>query len=94
MGSEGTRGDVRSAIEGESGESHDVTYEVYGSASGKDGGNRREACGAIEDEPWEPMHYGHPRMPLEERAKIFMPFDPLRGFREELARRERARTNE
>lgn len=34
------------------------------------------------------MHYGHPRMPLDERAKIFMPFDPLRGFREELRRRE------
>ncbi len=34
------------------------------------------------------MHYGHPRMPLEERAKIFMPFDPLRGFRDELRRRE------
>ena len=35
-----------------------------------------------------PMHYGHPRMPLEDRAKIFMPFDPLKGFREELRRRE------
>ena len=35
------------------------------------------------------MHYGHPRMPLEDRAKIFMPFDPLKGFREELRRRER-----
>ena len=34
------------------------------------------------------MHYGHPRMPLEERAKIFMPFDPLKGFRDELRRRE------
>lgn len=37
---------------------------------------------------WDPMHYGHPRMPLEERAKIFMPFDPLKGFRAELRRRE------
>jgi hypothetical protein len=27
-------------------------------------------------------------MPLEERAKIFSPFDPLRGFRDELRRRE------
>jgi hypothetical protein len=27
-------------------------------------------------------------MPLEERAKIFTPFDPLKGFREELRRRE------
>lgn len=30
------------------------------------------------------------RMPLEERAKIFVPFDPLKGFREALAERERA----
>ena len=30
-----------------------------------------------------------PRMPLEERAKIFKPFDPLKGFREALAERER-----
>ena len=48
---------------------------------------RREAPGAQED-VWDPMHYGHPRMPLEERAKIFMPFDPLKGFRAELRRRE------
>ena len=40
-------------------------------------------------EAWDPMHYGHPRMPLADRAKIFMPFDPLKGFREELRRRER-----
>ena len=43
--------------------------------------------GARED-AWEPLHYGHPRMPLADRAKIFMPFDPLKGFREELRRRE------
>ena len=30
-----------------------------------------------------------PRMPLEERAKIFKPFDPLKGFREALEERER-----
>ncbi len=36
------------------------------------------------------MHYGHPRMPRSERAKIFMPFDPLKGFRDELRRREQA----
>lgn len=28
------------------------------------------------------------RMPLEERAKIFIPFDPLKGFREALRERE------
>lgn len=39
------------------------------------------------DSEW--LHYGHPRMPMSERAKIFLPFDPLRGFRAELARRER-----
>lgn len=27
-------------------------------------------------------------MPLEERAKIFIPFDPLKGFREALRERE------
>lgn len=43
---------------------------------------------AGEEEPWDPWHYGHPRMPLDERAKIFAPFDPLRGFRAELRRRE------
>ena len=32
---------------------------------------------------------GRQRMPLEERAKIFKPFDPLKGFREALAERER-----
>ena len=30
-----------------------------------------------------------PRMPLSERAKIFIPFNPLRGFREALRERER-----
>ena len=28
-------------------------------------------------------------MPLEDRAKIFVPFDPLRGFREALRQTER-----
>ena len=28
-------------------------------------------------------------MPLEERAKIFKPFNPLKGFREALEERER-----
>ena len=27
-------------------------------------------------------------MTMDERAKIFSPFDPLKGFREELRRRE------
>lgn len=30
---------------------------------------------------------GH--MPLEDRAKIFVPFDPLQGFREALRQKER-----
>ncbi len=41
-----------------------------------------------QDQPWDPWHYGHPRMTMDERAKIFSPFDPLKGFREELRRRE------
>jgi len=29
------------------------------------------------------------RMPVAQRAKIFMPFDPLAGYREALAEKER-----
>lgn len=35
------------------------------------------------------MHYGHPRMSRVNRAKIFMPFDALKGLREALAEREK-----
>lgn len=35
------------------------------------------------------MHYGHPRMSRANRAKIFMPFDALKGLREALAEREK-----
>ena len=35
------------------------------------------------------LHYGHPRMSLADRAKIFIPFDPLKGFREALVEQER-----
>ena len=41
------------------------------------------------DSPSLDLHYGHRRMPLSERAKIFVPFDPLKGFREALAEEER-----
>ena len=30
-----------------------------------------------------------PRMPLAQRAKIFIPFDPLKGYREALHEKER-----
>ena len=30
-----------------------------------------------------------PRMPLAQRAKIFIPFDPLKGYREALQEKER-----
>lgn len=33
--------------------------------------------------------YGHPRMPRAERAKIFIPFDALRGYQEALREAER-----
>jgi hypothetical protein len=33
--------------------------------------------------------YGHPRMPRADRAKIFIPFDALRGYREALRETER-----
>ena len=35
------------------------------------------------------LHYGHPRMSLADRAKIFIPFDALKGFREALEEQER-----
>ncbi|MDO4404289.1 MAG: hypothetical protein Q4C09_04550 [Atopobiaceae bacterium] len=50
--------------------------------------NDERRISAQEEEPWDPWHYGHPRMHMNERAKIFSPFDPLKGFREELRRRE------
>ena len=31
----------------------------------------------------------HPRMPLSQRAKIFIPFDPLKGYQEALREKER-----
>lgn len=31
----------------------------------------------------------HPRMPMSERAKIFVPFNPLKGFSEALREQER-----
>lgn len=33
--------------------------------------------------------YGHPRMPRADRAKIFIPFDALRGYQEALRETER-----
>ena len=30
-----------------------------------------------------------PRMPLSQRAKIFIPFDPLKGYQEALREKER-----
>lgn len=30
----------------------------------------------------------HPRMPLSQRAKIFIPFDPLKGYQEALREKE------
>lgn len=37
----------------------------------------------------ETTYGGRRRMPLEDRAKIFSPFDPLQGFREALRTKER-----
>jgi hypothetical protein len=31
----------------------------------------------------------HPRMPLAQRAKIFIPFDPLKGYQDALREKER-----
>ena len=45
----------------------------------------------------EPPTLPRPRMPLSQRAKIFIPFDPLKGYQEALRQKEReaeARMNE
>lgn len=34
-----------------------------------------------------------PRMPLSQRAKIFIPFDPLKGYQEALREKEREAEN-
>jgi hypothetical protein len=45
----------------------------------------------------DPPVLPRPRMPLSQRAKIFIPFDPLKGYQEALRQKEReaeARMNE
>ena len=42
-----------------------------------------------ERRPDAALAYGHRRMPMSERAKIFQPFNPLKGFDEALRRVER-----
>ena len=37
----------------------------------------------------EPPALPRPRMPLSQRAKIFIPFDPLKGYQEALRTKER-----
>ena len=37
----------------------------------------------------DPPELPRPRMPLEQRAKIFIPFDPLKGYQEALREKER-----
>ena len=37
----------------------------------------------------EPPTLPRPRMPLSQRAKIFIPFDPLKGYQEALRAKER-----
>ena len=45
----------------------------------------------------QPPQLPRPRMPLSQRAKIFIPFDPLKGYQDALREKERqaeARANE
>lgn len=37
----------------------------------------------------DPPALPRPRMPLSQRAKIFIPFDPLKGYQEALREKER-----
>jgi len=36
-----------------------------------------------------PVQLPRPRMPLAQRAKIFIPFDPLKGYQQALREKER-----
>lgn len=51
---------------------------------GPEGGVAHDGRLAADD-----LYVRHPRMPLGERAKIFMPFNPLKGFEEALREKER-----
>ena len=44
------------------------------------------ACPAMRDA--EPPTLPRPRMPLAQRAKIFIPFDPLKGYQDALRQKE------
>ena len=37
----------------------------------------------------QPPELPHPRMPIAQRAKIFKPFDPLKGYQAALREKER-----
>ncbi|MEE0028038.1 MAG: hypothetical protein U0J70_10640 [Atopobiaceae bacterium] len=50
---------------------------------------RTKANGANRPKDVGTTYGGRPRMSLEDRAKIFVPFDPLAGFREALRVKER-----
>ena len=52
------------------------------------GGAQRDAFGRPDATRGPDLHYGHPRMALSDRAKIFIPFNPLRGFTEALRAEE------
>ena len=51
---------------------------------GRDAGRATPAAGSLGRIP-----AGRKRMPLSERAKIFQPFNPLKGFEEALRQKER-----
>ena len=54
--------------------------DAVSKASKVDGGVMRDP---------EPPVLPRPRMPLAQRAKIFIPFDPLKGYQEALRAKER-----
>ena len=50
------------------------------------------SCDALRDV--DPPVLPYPRMPLKQRAKIFIPFDPLKGYQEALREQERQAEHE
>lgn len=55
--------------------------------SGYAGNTRTGECRPMVDA--QPPALPRPRMPLAQRAKIFIPFDPLKGYQDALREKER-----
>ena len=57
--------------------------------SGTTGGLDTTGAPIAPSAPATPPALPRPRMPLSQRAKIFIPFDPLKGYQDALREKER-----